>query len=144
MFKNLQRDFWCLVAFKNQIITNFKRDTVKYFFKGIFLLICLSSFMSLSTACVSDSSTSTYQAKLYFNTNDLEIADNVIYIHLENTWIETKVIRTDQEGLYIFENDITDSSVGREREQRWKCPYCYSWWPIGQKCKNPDCPTNKW
>ena len=88
------------------------------------------------------STTPTSQTKLYFNSNDLEISDNVIYIHLDNNLIETNVLRTDQQGFYIFEQDITNYEA--EREKKWKCPYCYHWWPIGQKCQNPDCPTNKW
>lgn len=117
---------------------------MKHFLKGMLFLICFSSFMNLSAACASNSPTSTHQAKLYFDANDLEIADNVIYIHLENTWLETQVLRTDQQGLYIFQNDITNCGIGSKGEKKWKCPYCYNWWPIGQRCKNSECPTNKW
>ena len=114
---------------------------MKHSLKGLFFLICVFSSIGLSAAHVSDFALS-YQAKLYFDSNDLEISDNIIYIHFENNLVETNVIRTDQQGFYIFENDITSYSTAREKE--WKCPYCYRWWPIGEKCKNPDCPTNKW
>jgi hypothetical protein len=49
---------------------------MKHFLKGLFFLICFCSSIGLSAAHVNDS----YQAKLYFNSNDLEISDNVIYI----------------------------------------------------------------
>lgn len=114
---------------------------MKHFLKGLFFLLCFFSSIGLSATSVNDSCAS-YQAKLYFNSNDLEISDNVIYIHLENNLIETSVIRTDQQGFYIFENDITNYAF--EREKKWKCPYCHHWWPIGQRCQNPECPTNKW
>lgn len=115
---------------------------MKHFLKGQIFLICFFSSMDLSAAYVNDSLAPRYQAKVYFESNDLEIADNVISIHLENNFVETNVIRTDQQGLYIFENDITDCGIAREK--KWKCPYCNYWWPIGQKCHNPECPTNKW
>jgi len=115
---------------------------MKLYLKGIFFLICLFSSTNHLAADVSDSHAIEYQTKLYFDNHNLEIADNIIYIYLENNLIETKVIRTDQQGLYIFENDIVNCGLGGEKE--WKCPYCFHWWPIGQKCANPKCPTNKW
>ncbi len=115
---------------------------MKHFIKGLFFLIYFFSSIALSAAHISDSSAPSYQAKLYFDSNDLEISDNVIYVHLENNLIETSSIRTDQQGFYIFESDITN--YGTEREKKWKCPYCHHWWPSGQRCQNPECPTNKW
>lgn len=111
---------------------------MKHFLKRLFFLICFFSSISLSAAHVNDSD----QAKLYFNSNDLEISDNAISIHLENNLIETNVIRTDQQGFYILEHDITNYVTGREK--KWRCPYCSRWWLIGEKCKGEDCPTNKW
>jgi hypothetical protein len=115
-----------------------RRNSMKHFLKGLFFLICFCFSISLLAAHVNDS----YQAKLYFNSNDLEISDNVIYIHLDNNLITTNIIRNDQQGFYIFEDDITNYGV--KREKMWKCPYCNHWWEIGERCKNPDCPTNKW
>lgn len=48
---------------------------MKHFLKGLFFLICVFSSMGLPAAYVSDSPASRYQAKLYFDTNDLEIKD---------------------------------------------------------------------
>ena len=98
---------------------------MKHFFKGLFFLICFFSSIGLSAAHVSDSPALRHQAKLYLDSNDLEIAENVIYIHLENNLIETNVIRTDKQGFYIFENDIINCKIAKEGEKKWKCPYCY-------------------
>jgi hypothetical protein len=114
---------------------------MKHFFKKLVFLICFFSSIGLSVAHASNS-TFPYQNKLYFDSSDLEISDKVFYIHLENNLFETNTIRTDENGFYILENDITDCR--KEREKMWKCPYCHHWWPIGLKCQNPDCPTNKW
>lgn len=113
---------------------------MKNFFK-IFFLIC--SFYSISLSAVHASDFATVdQAKLYFDSTDLVISDNIIYVYLEGNLIETSVIRADQQGLYVFESDITDCSLGGPKE--WKCPYCNRWWPMGQKCQNKDCATNQW
>lgn len=116
----------------------FRRDSMRHFLKNIVFLICFFSSTCLSATHLNNS----YQAKLYFSSNNLEIYDSAIYIHLENTLIETNVIRTDQNGLYVLECDITKYEA--EKERKWKCPYCHHWWPIGQKCQNSECPTNKW
>ena len=113
---------------------------MKQFLKGLFFLICIFSSIGLSAAYDNDFASD--QGKLYFDSNDLEISDQIFYIHLENNLIETNVVRADQQGFFIFENEITN--YGIEMEKKWKCPYCYHWWPVGQRCQNPDCPTNKW
>lgn len=110
--------------------------------KGLFFLLCFFSSTGLTAADHIDSSIPKYQAKLYFVSNDLEISENAIYIHLEEMLIETSTIRTDQQGFYIFEDDIINYEA--EKEKMWKCPYCYHWWPVGQRCQNPECPTNQW
>lgn len=115
---------------------------MKYCLKGLFFLICFFSSMSLSAEYASDSSAPIGQAKVYFNADDLEIVDNAIYIHLEGNLLETNIIRTDQYGLYIFENDITDYGIAKEK--KWKCPYCHRWWSAGERCRNTECPTNQW
>lgn len=115
---------------------------MKYFLKGLFFLIYFFSSVGLSAVNISDSLDPTFQTKLYFDSSDLEVSDNVIYIQLANNLIETNVIRTDEQGLYLFENDIIRI---RERVteyvKKWKCPYCNRHWPIGQKCQNPECPS---
>lgn len=108
--------------------------------KTVFFLFSLFATMGLAAEYTNDSSSG--RAKLYLDSNDLEISENSITIHLEDDLIETNILRSDQQGLYIFESDITNYDA--KREKTWKCPYCYNWWPFGQKCKNPECPTNQW
>ena len=30
------------------------------------------------------------------------------------------------------------------KPEKWKCPYCYHWWEMGERCQNEKCPTNQW
>lgn len=111
---------------------------MKYFIEKLFFIFfCLSvpylSAVNVNVGC---------QSKLYFAQNELEIEGSSMRIHFDDHVAETNVLRSDQAGLYILENDIT--SCYSVAEKQWKCPYCYHWWPIGQKCENENCPTNKW
>lgn len=115
---------------------------MKNFIKAIIFLICAFSSVSVFASHNDDSFTPKYQDKLYFESNDLEISGNAIYIHLENNLIESNVVRTDEKGFYIFENDIINYNI--DWDNKWKCPYCFNWWELGEKCQNKDCPTNRW
>ena len=115
---------------------------MKYAFTGLFLLLWFFSSASLDAKCTPSSHKERCQAKMYFDENDLEISESVFFIHLEDKLIETNAIRTDRHGFYIFEDDI--ASCKTEHEKKWKCPYCYRWSPVGKKCQNPECPSNKW
>lgn len=81
-------------------------------------------------------------SKIYFDSNCLEVLNSQIYVHLKDTMIETNTLRSDSTGLYIFDSDITNFNA--QRIQKWKCPYCHHWWPMGEKCQNEKCPTNRW
>ncbi len=114
---------------------------MKYFFRklqGLLFLVCLYSFADLSALQLYQKQ----QAKIYFNVHELEISDNTIYVHQGDNLIETNAIYSDQAGMYFFENDITKTETAYEK--KWKCPYCFHWWEYGQKCQNPECPSNKW
>jgi len=65
------------------------------------------------------------------------------YLHTgNNRWIETHTIHRDSTGLYSYEGDIKKSTEFKnEWEHKWKCPYCYQYWPIGKPCQNPSCPS---
>lgn len=74
---------------------------MQYFFKNVFLLTC---FLSANLFAIQNNDdTSRHQSRLYFDSNNLEIINNEIYIHLNQNLIKTGVIRTDDQGLYIFE-----------------------------------------
>lgn len=115
---------------------------MKRFLNSLFFLICLFSSKGLSAAHVQNYAIPKDQSKIYLNLNDLEVTENIIYIHLENNLIETKALRTDHQGVYILESDITN--YGATPEKKWRCPYCYRWWLFGEKCQNKECPTNQW
>ena len=84
----------------------------------------------------------TNQDKIRFDNADLEITDDKIFLHVENQKIEINAVRLDEKGFFLFEEDILAYNLIREKT--WKCPYCFYYWPIGQKCQNKNCPTNRW
>ena len=95
---------------------------MKYFFKRLFCLICLFSAIGLSIAHASDYPTPRDQVKLYFDSNDLEIVENTIYIHFGDNLIETNVLRTDQHGFYVYGNDISYEGTERKIEKKMEMP----------------------
>ena len=82
--------------------------------------------------------------KIYINDDDLDHKQDSFHIHVgHNVWIETDTIHRDSTGLYTFENRLlrSKSSIKCEYNKKWKCPYCYTYWPIGTPCQNKDCPS---
>lgn len=81
--------------------------------------------------------------RIYISDEDLECSHDRFRIHRgNNMWIETETIHRDETGLYTLENSIIlDQGKQGEYQQRWKCPYCYQYWPIGKACQNKDCPS---
>ncbi len=68
------------------------------------------------------------------------------YIHTgNNIWLVTHTIHRDAKGMFAYESNLARSTFGPghkvEYQKKWKCPYCYSYWPIGTPCQNPDCPS---
>jgi hypothetical protein len=113
---------------------------MKHFLLGIFFLSCFFSPAILPAANVKS-----HSKKVYIDTNDLEVGDKVIYIHFDDNIFKTNVLRTDEQGFYVYEDDLmiargTSSLI----DTRWRCPYCFKWWPKGERCQNPECPTNNW
>lgn len=47
--------------------------------------------------------------------------------------------------IAVTEENVTEYG-GRvsPQPQKWKCPYCYLWWEMGERCGNKKCPTNQW
>lgn len=80
--------------------------------------------------------------KVYINSNDVEIGQNGIYINHMKSWLYSDVIRKDELGFFLLENEM--QMLQNAREEYWKCPYCFRWWKIGEKCQEPQCPTNRW
>lgn len=68
------------------------------------------------------------------------------YIHVgHNVWLVTHSIHRDQTGMFTYEENLAktigDLNDKYEYEKKWKCPYCYRYWPIGKPCNNQDCPS---
>jgi hypothetical protein len=75
--------------------------------------------------------------QIYIDSADLDIREDSFFVHKgENIWIETQSVYTDDHGLYYVENKKPKQMV-----KKWKCPYCFNYWPIGEKCKNAQCPS---
>ena len=83
--------------------------------------------------------------KFYLDEEEMKSSDDAFYIHLgNNVWIHTNSINKDKKGLYTYRASIARSMVQGKMaayEKKWKCPYCYSYWPIGTPCQNKDCPS---
>jgi len=68
------------------------------------------------------------------------------YIHVgNNVWLVTHSIHRDASGVFAYEENLSKTLGGPgykcEYEKKWKCPYCYNYWPIGTACQNKDCPS---
>lgn len=101
-----------------------------------FLALYLVIFNSISAINLSE--------KMYINDEDLDYKNDSFKIHIgHNVWIETDTIHRDETGLYTFENRIfrEKNGIKEETQKKWKCPYCYQYWPIGTACQNKDCPS---
>ncbi len=66
------------------------------------------------------------------------------HIHVgNNIWLTTNTIHRDSTGLFAYEYTLSReiSGCNMEYEKKWKCPYCYNFWPIGKPCGNKECPS---
>jgi hypothetical protein len=84
--------------------------------------------------------------RLYVDSQDLDMVYEAFHIRLkDNVWIETNTIHRDETGLYANESDIVRvdgrRSANAEYVQKWQCPYCFKFWPIGVRCQNAACPS---
>lgn len=81
--------------------------------------------------------------KMYIDIDDLFAKEQTFHIHTgDNIWLETNTVHKDEVGYYTYERNLSvipGCSMGWER--KWKCPYCYSYWPVGTPCQNADCPS---
>ncbi len=65
---------------------------------------------------------------------------NEFYVHTgNNIWLVTHTIHRDATGLFAYESNLIRTNM--EYEKKWRCPYCYMYWPIGKQCGNKDCPS---
>ena len=77
--------------------------------------------------------------KIYIQPNQISIATDGIFVHLDNQWIPTETLHADANGIYIT-NDLRDERKWID----WICPHCKTInGPLDFRCKNPNCPSNK-
>ncbi len=86
------------------------------------------------------------QDKMYIDEDSFKTntKGDEFYIHVgNNVWLVTHSIHRDASGMFAYENNLNKSINGlkTEYERRWKCPYCYTYWPIGSSCQNRECPS---
>jgi len=82
--------------------------------------------------------------RIYIDCDEMDCSKHdTFFIHKgNNMWVQTDTVYRDQTGTYTFEANISRGKHDKQMvDQYWKCPYCYSYWPRGTPCKNPDCPS---
>ncbi len=106
-------------------------------------------FLFLTFLCNSVCYGSALQIKDRFYIDDetfkIDTKGDEFYIHVgNNVWLVTHTINRDASGLFAYETNLSrfmGSNHQMEYENKWKCPYCYLYWPIGKACGNPECPS---
>ncbi len=101
----------------------------------------LFSILTLGSISAKDS-----DEKMYIDDEEFVAHPNrdAFYIHTgNNVWLVTNVVYRDDTGLFTYQCNIHSIGNGfkMEHEKKWKCPYCYQYWPIGKPCANKDCPS---
>lgn len=111
-------------------------------------------FLSLAMICVSfciSADISSYDERIYIDDEELCCEQNGFWIHEgNNVWVRTETVHRDCTGLFTHECSIArfvDNKTPKPDhkkptyEKSWKCPYCYTYWPIGKSCENASCPS---
>ncbi len=109
-------------------------------FKSV-LCLMLAHSIFLSAACNYTSS-----GKVYIDVDEFSASTSgdEFYIHQgNNVWLTTHTIHRDATGMFTYENSLLkyNSFKGADYDKKWKCPYCYQYWPLGKACGNPECPS---
>lgn len=112
--------------------------------KALLCLLALTTVGSISAAGVN------VDEKFYIDEDEFrtrgELGD-AFHIHIgNNVWLCTNTVHRDSTGLFTYECNIARSMQSgapykMAYEKKWKCPYCYNYWPIGSPCGNKDCPS---
>jgi hypothetical protein len=110
---------------------------LKYLFSYLLFCFCFCGICN----CSEDKSND----KVYIDEEEMKGSEDSFYIHLgHNTWLHTNTVHRDSTGLYTYQASIAKCMRGAKQvqyEKKWKCPYCYNYWPIGTACQNLDCPS---
>ena len=106
---------------------------------GLLSMFALSSLSAMQMTDVT--------AKMYIDDEEFtaHTKGDAFHIHIgNNVWLVTNTVHRDATGMFAYECNLSKSlGVGyqMEYERKWKCPYCYNYWPIGKPCGNKDCPS---
>lgn len=84
--------------------------------------------------------------KMYIDNDEFNAntKGDAFHIHIgNNVWLVTNSVHRDSTGIFAYECNLSKTLTGlaMEYERKWKCPYCYNYWPIGKPCGNKDCPS---
>ncbi len=84
--------------------------------------------------------------RMYVEMEEVNSHQSSFHVHIgNNLWIQTNSLHRDPSGLYTYENDISyawdNETLQMAYEKMWKCPYCFNYWKIGQRCQNSSCPS---
>lgn len=83
--------------------------------------------------------------KVYIDEEEMKSNEDAFYIHLgHNVWVHTNSVNKDKRGTFTYKASIARSMINGKTasyEKKWKCPYCFNYWPIGTPCQNKDCPS---
>lgn len=106
----------------------------------ILMLFVLTAFFSSLSASAFHMEDKMYIDAESFNAN---VEGDGFYVHIgHNVWIMTCTINRDAVGLFTYDTCLKKTAGPKaDYERRWKCPYCYQYWPIGKPCGNKDCPS---
>ena len=107
------------------------------------LFLCLMLMGCVSGAYAFDLP-SMVEDKMYIDEDDFTTKGDAFHIHIgHNVWLVTSTVHRDKTGLFTYECNINRSLTGLQTtyERQWKCPYCYTYWPVGKPCTNKDCPS---
>jgi len=105
-------------------------------------------FLMLALLCCGMCQAAAFQAqdKMYIDSESFKAntKGDEFYIHTGgNVWLITHTINRDATGMFAYESNISRCMKGvkTEYERKWRCPYCFQYWPMGQSCANAACPS---
>jgi hypothetical protein len=82
-------------------------------------LIAMSAFSGLDAKPQKDSK----PIKLYVDPSEVQVSQEGIALKTENGTLNIKTLRSDEDGLYVFEKDFSMAAKPC-RPQAYKCPIC--------------------
>jgi hypothetical protein len=110
------------------------------------LRVLLSLMLAFVSFCHADAFESGDRIYIDPSSFDADTEGDQFYIHTgHNIWLVTHTINRDAKGMFAYQCNLVKApdgpgSIGKYAKA-WRCPYCNHYWPVGQPCGNPDCPS---